>query len=149
MKKKKVNPQIVIAAIIERKGHFLIAKRKVGKLHVRKWEFPGGNLEEGESHEQCLKRELQEEFLVIVEVGDLFCASEHTYTPDWTIKLLACRTKVISGTFHLNDHEEIRWVEPKGLSYYDFPVADRPLVERLMRGYANPDALDSAMFGRT
>lgn len=147
MKKKKVNPQIVIAAIIERKGHFLIAKRNVGKLHVGKWEFPGGTLEEGESHEQCLKRELQEEFSITVEVGNLFCTSEHRYTPDWTIKLLAYRTKVVSGTFNLNDHEEIRWVEPKDLAYYDFPEADMPLVVKLMREYANPNAMDSLTSG--
>jgi 8-oxo-dGTP diphosphatase len=148
MKKNKINPQIVIAAIIEKNGHFLIAKRKVGKMHVGKWEFPGGTLEEGENHKQCLKRELQEEFSITVEVDDLVCTSDHRYTPDWTIKLLAYRTRVVSGNFHLNDHEEIRWVKPKELAYYDFPEADRPLVEKLMRESVNPDAPDSHTAGR-
>jgi 8-oxo-dGTP diphosphatase len=82
-------------------------------LHAGKWEFPGGTLEKGETNEQCLKRELQEEFSITVEVGDLVCTSEHSYSPGWTIKLLAYRTKVVSGTFNLNDHEEIRWVDRK------------------------------------
>ena len=87
--KKKINPQIVTAAIIEKDGYVLIGKRKWGKRRVGNWEFPGGTLEEGETHEQCLKRELQEELAITTEVGDFLCSSEYSYAPDWTIKLLA------------------------------------------------------------
>jgi 8-oxo-dGTP diphosphatase len=131
--KKKTNPKIVTAAVIERDGHILIAKRKQGKQHVGNWEFPGGTLEEGETPEQCLKRELQEELAITAEVGGLICISEYSYTPDWTIRLLAYRTTVISGIFNLNDHEEIRWVKPTDLANYDFPEADRPIVEKLIK----------------
>jgi 8-oxo-dGTP diphosphatase len=130
---KKTNPKIVIAAVIERDGCILICKRKQGKQHSGFWEFPGGTLEEGETREQCLKRELQEELAIIAEVGDLICTSEYTYTPDWTIKLVAYRATVISGNFSLNDHEEIRWVKPADLANYDFPEADRPIVEILVK----------------
>ena len=119
--KKKANPQIVTAAVIEKDGHILIAKRKRGKRHVGNWELPGGTLEEGE------------ELAITVEIGDLICISEHSYTPDWTIKLLTYRATVISGNFNLNDHEEIRWVKPKDLANYDFPEADRPIVEILVK----------------
>lgn len=128
---KKANPKIVTAAVIERDGHILIAKRKQGKQHVGNWEFPGGTLEEGETPEQCLKRELQEELAIIAEIGDLFCTSDYTYTPEFTIRLLAYRTTVISGFFNLNDHEEIRWVKPKDLVNYNFLEAAKPIVERL------------------
>jgi len=131
--KKKANPKIVTAAVIERDGYILIAKRKQGKQHVGNWEFPGGTLEEGETPEQCLKRELQEELAIIAEIGDLFCTSDYTYTPEFTIRLLAYRTTVISGFFNLNDHEEIRWVKPADLTKYDFPEADRLIVERLIK----------------
>lgn len=131
--KKKANPQIVTAAVIERDGLILIAKRKQGKQHIGIWEFPGGTLEEGETYEECLKRELQEELGIVTEVGDLICSSEYSYTPDWTIRLLAFRTTVLSGNFDLNDHEEIRWVRPMDLLSYDFPEADRPIVEILIR----------------
>ena len=130
---KKTNPKIVTAAVIERDGYILIAKRKQGKQHVGNWEFPGGTLEEGETPEQCLKRELQEELDITAEVGDLFCSSEYSYTHEFTIRLLAYRTTVISGIFNLNDHEEIRWVKPADLTKYDFPEADRPIVEQLVK----------------
>jgi len=78
---KKKNPMIVIAAVIEKDGCILIAKRKQGWHEAGKWEFPGGTLEEGETPEQCLKRELQEELDIITEVGDLMCISEYRYTP--------------------------------------------------------------------
>jgi 8-oxo-dGTP diphosphatase len=130
--KKKPNPKIVIAAVIEKDGRILIAKRKRGKQHPGKWEFPGGTLEEGETHEQCLKRELQEELAIPAEVGELVCTSEYRYTPDYTIRLLAYRTTVTSDNFILNDHEEVRWVKPTELADYDFPEADKPIVEKLV-----------------
>jgi 8-oxo-dGTP diphosphatase len=132
--KKKANPKIVTAAVIERDGLILIAKRKQGKQHLGNWEFPGGTLEEGETPEQCLKRELQEELDIVTEVGELFCTSDYTYTPDFTIRLLTYRTTVISGFFNLNEHEEIRWVKPTDLAKYDFPEADRLIVEKLLLG---------------
>lgn len=130
--KNKTNPKIVTVAVIEREGHILIAKRKQGKRHAGNWEFPGGTLEEGETHEQCLKRELQEELAITVEVGDLICSSEYSYTPEWTVRLLAYRTTGVSGALSLNDHEEVRWVKPTDLGNYEFPEADRPIIERLI-----------------
>jgi 8-oxo-dGTP diphosphatase len=130
--KQKPNPKIVIAAVIEKDGLILIARRKEGKQHAGKWEFPGGTLEEGETDEQCLRRELQEELAATAEVGDLFCSSEYRYTPDYTIRLLAYRATVSSDTFKLNDHEEVRWVKPTDLVDYDFPEADKPIVEKLI-----------------
>jgi len=58
----KTNSQIVAAATIERGGCILIAKRKRGKRHTGEWEFPGSTFEEGETPEQCLKRELRKSF---------------------------------------------------------------------------------------
>jgi len=131
--KKKPNPKIVAAAVIETDGRILIAKRKQGKMHSGKWEFPGGTLEEGETPEQCLKRELLEELALITDVGDLICTSEHSYTPEFTIKLLVYRTTIISGSFDLHAHDEIRWVKPADLFTYDFPEADVPIVEKLIK----------------
>jgi 8-oxo-dGTP diphosphatase len=131
--KKKPNPKIVTAAVIERDGYILIGKRKRGKWHTGKWEFPGGTVEKGETHEQCLKRELLEELAITAEVGDLLCASIFNYTPDWTIKLLAYRTTYVSGILRLNDHEEIRWVRPRDLIDYDFPEVDKPIIEKLVK----------------
>jgi 8-oxo-dGTP diphosphatase len=131
--KRKANPKIVVAAVMERDGHILIARRKRGKQHPGSWEFPGGTLEEGETPEQCLERELREELAITIEIGGLFCTSEHSYAPDFTMRLLAYRTTFIAGNFNLNDHEEIRWVKPTDLAGYAFPDADRPIIEKLVR----------------
>ena len=130
-KERKPNPKIVIAAVIERDGLILIARRKEGKQHPGKWEFPGGTLEVGETEQECLRRELEEELAVSAEIGELYCVSEYEYTPDFTIRLVAYRAYVASDTFSLNDHEEIRWVKPAELSGFDFPEADVPIVEKL------------------
>lgn len=131
--KRKPNPKIVVAAVIEKDGQILIAKRKQGKMHPGKWEFPGGTLEEGETPEQCLKRELLEELAITVDVGSLICSTEHIFTPEFTIRLIVYRTEVISGTFDLNAHDEMRWVKPADFFTYDFPEADRPILERLVK----------------
>lgn len=130
---KKQSPQIVSAGVIEKDGLVLIGKRKRGKRFAGNWEFPGGTLEKGETPEQCLKRELLEELSIEVEVGELFCSSIFAYTPEWTVKLLAYRVTLISGVFNLNDHDEIRWVKPADLVNYDFPEADKPIVEKLFK----------------
>jgi len=134
---KKKNIRAVTAAIIEQNGRILIAKRRQGSKFGGKWEFPGGKVEKGETPQQCLKRELREELAVTAEIGSLYCTSEYSYTPHQTIRLLAYRTTVISGAFDLNDHEEIRWVEPANLGRYVFLEADKPIVEKLMKEMGN------------
>ena len=127
----KPNPKIVVAAVIEKDGRILIARRKRGKQRAGTWEFPGGTLEEGETCEQCLKRELEEELAIATEVGELICTSEYSYASDFSIKLLAYRVTIVSGTFRLNDHEEMRWVKPTDLAGYDFSEAGRLIAEKL------------------
>jgi 8-oxo-dGTP diphosphatase len=129
---KKSSPQIVAAGVVEHNGRILIGKRKRGKRFAGNWEFPGGTLEKGETPEQCLRREFREELAVEIEIGDLICSSEYSYTPEWTIKLLAYRTRLVSGIFDLKDHEEVRWVSLTDLVNYDFPEAGRPIVEMLI-----------------
>lgn len=102
-------------------------------MHAGSWEFPGGTLEEGETLEECLERELKEELGITARVGELFCIGEHRYNPHLTIRLFAFRVEVTSDTFILSDHEEIRWVKPEDLPAYSFPEADRPIVEKLVR----------------
>ena len=81
----------VTAAIMDRGGRILIAQRKpTGKL-PNKWEFPGGKVEDGETTEECLKREMAEEFGIEVIVGEYLGDSVYHYEHG-TIKLLAYRT---------------------------------------------------------
>lgn len=127
----KKNPQIVAAAVIEKNGSILIGKRKHGKRHIGDWEFPGGTLEEGETPEQCLKRELLEELGITAEIGPLICLSEHSYDPGWTIRLLAYRATVVSGDLLLHDYDEVRWMKPSDFRNYCFSPAAQMIAERL------------------
>lgn len=129
----------VTAAILEKDGRILIARRKRGDRLADKWEFPGGKIEEGETPEVCLRRELQEEFGIDVVVGRFVGRSRHVY-PHVEIDLLAYRSTHVSGDFKLNDHEEIRWVQPADLHLYDFSAADLPIVRILLEGKASMTA---------
>jgi 8-oxo-dGTP diphosphatase len=125
--------QIVTAAVIERNGRILIARRKKGDRMEGKWEFPGGKLEGNESPEECLCRELHEEFGIEAEIGDFLLSSPYEYS-HLKIELLAFRATYISGDFNLNDHDEIRWVLPSELGRYNLAGADVPVADILMKG---------------
>lgn len=120
----------VTAAIIERDGRILIARRKAGDRFGGLWEFPGGKIESGESPEQCLRRELREELGVETEVRESLGTSRYDYG-DLEVELLAFRVDLLTQDFCLNDHDEIRWVLPEELNQYAFPEADAPIVRRL------------------
>jgi 8-oxo-dGTP diphosphatase len=126
-----VSMQIVTAAVIEKDGKILIARRKKGDQLENKWEFPGGKLEPGESPQDGLKRELREEFGVEADVGGYIGSSRFTYR-HLAIELLAYRVIRVSGDFEVKDHEEIRWVPPEDLDSYDFSEADLPIVQKIL-----------------
>jgi len=125
--------RIVTAAVIERDGKILIARRKKGDRMEGLWEFPGGKLEGNESPEECLRRELHEEFGIDADIGDFLLSSPYEY-PHLKIELLAYRATYMSGDFKLNDHDEIRWVSPSELKRYDLAGADVPVADILMKG---------------
>ena len=121
---------IVTCAIIVKEGKILIARRAVDQKLAGKWEFPGGKVEDGESPEECLKRELAEEFGIQVEVGEYITSSKHQYD-HISIELIAFHTKYISGTFTLTDHDKIEWVKPAELLDYDLAKADVPIAQEI------------------
>lgn len=122
----------VTAAVIRKEGRVLIAKRKRAHMGYP-WEFPGGKVEDGETMEACLKRELREELGIEVEVGDLISAGKHVINCKSAIALYAYDVTHVSGDFTLTDHEEVRWVTVGELEQYGFPEPDRAVVEVLMR----------------
>jgi 8-oxo-dGTP diphosphatase len=123
----------VTAAILIVDGRILIAKRRLGDRLAEKWEFPGGKIEHGESPEQCLRREMQEEFQIEVSIGQFFGESIYHYDHG-SIKLLAYRTYLENGELIPKAHEEYQWVTVDQLGNYDFAPADIPFVEMLRRG---------------
>jgi len=128
--------QIVTAAVIEKDGKILIAKRRAGDRFARRWEFPGGKLEPGESPIQCLERELREELGVETRVERLI-GSYPFASSALSIELVAYRVSIVSGRLALSDHEELRWVSPAELGKFSFTEPDLPLVKILSQESEN------------
>jgi 8-oxo-dGTP diphosphatase len=122
----------VTAAILIKDGQILIAKRKKGDRLAEKWEFPGGKIETDETPEECLKREMLEEFGIEVSVGQYFGESIYHYNHG-SIKLLAYQTHWERGNIVLKEHDEFKWVKSNQLDLFDFAPADLPFVEKLKR----------------
>ncbi len=126
----------VTAAIIEKDGKILIAQRKRGDVLAGKWEFPGGKVEPGETPEQCLQRELKEEFDVETKVGKFVCSSKFEYK-HMPVELLVYRVQHLDGVFKTNDHDCIAWVSFDEMKRYDFASADIPVVNYLIQEFEN------------
>lgn len=123
----------VTAAVIERDGRILVARRRGGDCFAGLWEFPGGKIEPGEAPRDCLRREILEELGLEVEIGTSL--GEYPYAPAAgaaSLTLLAFRASIRSGIPVLNDHSEIHWALPAELARFEFAEPDRPLVDRLM-----------------
>lgn len=120
----------VAAGLIIREGRYLIARRKPGVHLAGLWEFPGGKREAGETLEECLRRELWEELNVRVDVLIPFHMIRHEYA-EKTVELHFFRCRIESGQPTPVDCTEIRWVYPDQLKDFEFPPADRPVIEAL------------------
>ena len=134
---KTYNPTLpamipVTAAVIEREGRYLLARRRPGKTLAGTWEFPGGKVEDGEAPAACLKREILEEMNLDIEVGELLGITEHQY--DFTrIRLIVFRARIVGGEMRLTDHDEAGWFTPQEMRTMDLAPADVPIIEWLDR----------------
>ena len=121
----------VVCAIIEDEaGRFLLAKRPEGKCHGGFWEFPGGKLEEGESIEAALVRELQEELLIQTEVFQILEMVEHQNEKS-SIRLIPCRARILSGLPTALEHSEIGWFSVHQIDRSSLAPADVPVLAML------------------
>ena len=129
----------VAAAILRRDGLILIAQRRANDHLANFWEFPGGKRELGETFEQCLERELREELDIGVRVGRLVHDVTHTY-PERTIRLCFFECELLTGEPKPLDCQACRWVSAGELRDYDFPPADKELIDQLAppRGGGGP-----------
>jgi len=125
---------VVLAAVIEQEGRFLLTRRLDHTHLAGLWEFPGGKCEPGESHEACLRRELAEELGVDAHIGDEIIETEHAY-PERTVRLHFRRATIL-GTPQALLGQQMQWVTRDELGSLDLPEADRALIEILRSGRA-------------
>jgi 8-oxo-dGTP diphosphatase len=127
-----VSPVIEVAAglIRDAAGRYLITQRRRGSHLAGLWEFPGGKVEAGETAAACLRRELTEELSATFAVGELAETVRWDY-PDRTVVLHFFDCRLESGTIAPREQQGMQWVEPARLADYDFPPADRELIQRL------------------
>lgn len=120
----------VVGAIIIDNNKILCAQRGPDKSLPLKWEFPGGKIEEGESAQEALKREISEEMNCQIEIG---VQVDHTvYEYDFGIvHLTTFSCKLIEGKPELTEHVAIKWLPANELSSLDWAPADIPAVEKL------------------
>lgn len=119
----------VCAAVIEKDGLVMAARRKKGSHLAGFWEFPGGKIEPGETPELCLARELDEEFGITAEIGAYIGESVHEYSSK-VIRLLAYRVPRFAGTLQIIDHDKIVWLSLEELDSIEWAPADIPLVNQ-------------------
>ena len=127
---KAAAPLVVVAAVIEEDGKFLIAQRLQGTHLEGFWEFPGGKVHQGETAEAALAREIKEELgTEIIELRWIFRTS-HTY-PERTVDLHFFRGS-LTGAPRALLGQHLRWVDRADLATVDFPAADAELVANLL-----------------
>ena len=121
-------PTEVTAAVIEKGGKYLVSRRPRGDENV--WEFPGGTLEEGETLAECLKREIDEELGVDVDVGDEVKAIRTSRGgKDLLIHFYEC--KITAGKPVALGCREFSWLAPKDLVRLPFASADKEMAKGL------------------
>ncbi|MGR5069297.1 (deoxy)nucleoside triphosphate pyrophosphohydrolase [Vibrio alfacsensis] len=123
----------VVAAILMFEERYLAVQRGPAKLDYisHKWEFPGGKAEKGESLEDAISRELQEELAITISDPQLLITVEHSY-PDFDITMHCFVVAVESPEIVLNEHVAQRWLEKEKLMDVDWAEADIPAVLKLM-----------------
>lgn len=125
-------PLIVLAAVIERDGRFLLTRRLEGTHLAGTWEFPGGKCDPDESHAACLARELREELGVRAVIGDEIFTVDHAY-PERTVRLHFRRATLL-GEPSPQLGQQMQWVARSELLSLELPEADQGLVTLLTSG---------------
>ena len=122
----------VVAAIIMNNDHVLCVQRNEHKFDYisKKFEFPGGKIEKGETQTEALVRELKEELEIDAKVGKHFLTVEHKY-PDFNLKMHAFIVNVESRNVHLTEHISEQWLTRGELYKVDWAAADIPIVDKL------------------
>ena len=126
----------VVAALIWENDRFLICQRPEHKARALLWEFVGGKVEPGETKEQALIRECQEELAVTLTVGEVFMDVIHKY-PDITVHLTLFNATIAEGAPKKLEHNDIKWITPKEIPRYTFCPADEKVLDMIIEVYTS------------
>ncbi|HIF9367036.1 TPA: (deoxy)nucleoside triphosphate pyrophosphohydrolase [Photobacterium damselae] len=129
MNKKQIE---VVAAVLINGGQFLAVQRGESKLSYvsKKWEFPGGKVEAGETLVAAITRELEEELRITIAEPQFLLTVEHSY-PDFDIAMHCFVVNVPTRELELTEHLDSRWLNKEQLWDLDWAAADVPAVEML------------------
>ena len=125
----------VVAALIWDNDKFMICQRPAHKSCALLWEFVGGKVEPGETKEQALIRECQEELDVTLSVGDEFIDVVHQY-PDIKVHLTLFNATIAEGVPQKLEHNDIKWITPLEIPNYDFCPADTEILKKIISVYS-------------
>lgn len=120
----------VTCAVIRDGERYLICQRSEQMKMPLKWEFPGGKVEEGESLEDCLIREIKEELAVFLSIDAALEPVIHHYDSS-SITLYPFLCTIKEGTINLREHAQYKWILQDEFSMYDLAAADIPILKQL------------------
>lgn len=126
--------EVVCALIENEEGKIFCCKRGPGRALEGFWEFPGGKVEENESHEETIIREIKEELNSIVEPIEYLGVSNYVYSdmPPYTgfsITMYGYRCRLVCGDLELSEHSDFRWASKEEMQKMNFAEADKPFLK--------------------
>lgn len=133
---KEIPHYHIAAGLVWDEGYLFIDRRMEDGLLGGLWEFPGGKIENGETPQEAVRREIKEETDLDVEVGDFFMEVQHAYSHfKITLHVYHCIYK--SGEPRLNAATDWKWVKPEELEYYAFAAANKRIIKKLQSDFVN------------
>ena len=124
----------VSCAIIEQQGKILVVQRNSHMSQPLQWEFPGGKVEEGESAQDCIRREIKEELGIRVSIVKQLQNPPPFSSGEYTIQLIPFICRWESGSLQLFEHRYYCWLPPQELFNLDWCPADVPIVKTFIAG---------------
>jgi 8-oxo-dGTP diphosphatase len=122
----------VTCAIILRENKILVTQRSEKMSLPFKWEFPGGKIEENETAEECIHREIKEEINLEIKLLEKLDSKIFKYET-FTINLIPFLSEYLSGEIYLSEHNDFKWLAKNELIFLDWSLADIPVLEEFLK----------------